>query len=340
MRRNPLDKLSVRPKDIQIKESIYISRTYLPPLATYNRYLQKIWKSHWLTNDGELMRELEDKLQQRLGVKHVVCVSNGTSAIAIALKALGITKEIYVSPYNFIATVEAPVWMGIKPRFVDLDEEHRGPALVTHVYGIPYIVDAKPVIYDASHAFTTMYKGKSILACGDVSIISFHAVKIFQTVEGGAVVTNNDEIAEKARWMRNHGYKTRHSFHGTGFNFKMSEFHAAMGLSSLPLVDKMRSRYDQIIDRYNRALGYKHQQVTYYPIWYESEDKALKAIAEFERNKIFVRRYFYPPLNQVFGGKRCPKAEDSMSRVVALPLYYELTNRQVEKIIKVARNTL
>ena len=183
MTKNSRDKLSVRPKDLKSK-SIYISRTYLPPLSQYNKYLKKIWESHWLTNDGELMRELEEKLQIRFGVKHVVCVSNGTSAIAIALKALGITKEIYVSPYNFIATVETPVWMGIKPRFVDLDEEYRGPALVTHVYGLPNIVSAKPVIYDASHSFTTIYKGKSILAYGDVSIISFHAVKIFQPVEG------------------------------------------------------------------------------------------------------------------------------------------------------------
>lgn len=339
MTRNSLDRLSVRPKDLKSR-NIFISRTLLPPLSHYVSYLKKIWESHWLTNDGELMRELEEKLQKRWGVKHVVCVSNGTSAIAIALKALGITKEIYVSPYNFIATVEAPVWMGLKPKFIDLDEKYPGPALVTHVYGMPNIVDARPVIYDASHAFTTKYQGRSILAYGDVSIISFHAVKIFQTVEGGAVVTNNDEIAEKARWMRNHGYKSRYSFYGTGFNFKMSEFHAAMGLCALPLVDKIRKRYDQIIYRYNQALRYNHKQVTYYPIWYRSESDALKAITEFERNKIFVRRYFYPPLNRVFGGKKCPKAEDSMSRVVALPLYYELKDHEVESIIKVAKNTL
>lgn len=321
-------------------KEIFISRTFLPPLTTYNKYLKKIWKSNWLTNDGVLMRELEEKLKKRFGVKNVVCVSNGTSAIAIALRALGINKEIYVSPDNFIATVEAPVWMGIKPKFVDLNEKYKNPALVTHIYGIPNIVDAKPVIYDASHAFTTMYKGKSILSYGDVSVISFHAVKIFQTVEGGAVVTNNDSIAEKARWMRNHGFKTRYSFFGCGFNFKMSEFHAAMGLAALPLVDRMRKRYDEIIERYNEELGYNHKGVIYYPIWYSSERKVLDAIVKFEKNNVFPRRYFYPPLNKVFGGKSCPVAEEKMGRVLCLPIYHELKNQEVERIIKITKETL
>ena len=319
--------------------SIYISKTHLPPLAEYNKYLRRIWKTHWLTNDGELVRELEEKLKKRFKVKNVVCVSNGTSAIMLALRAMGITEEIYVSPNNFIATVEAPVWMGIKVKFIDLDEIYKSPALVTHIYGIPNMVNTQPVIYDASHAFTVKYNGKSILAYGDASIISFHAVKIFQTVEGGAVVTNNDNIAKKVRWMRNHGFKTRYSFYGTGFNFKMSEFHAAMGLCSLDIVDKTHRRYDQIIKMYNKKLGYNHKGVTYYPIWYDSESKLLKAISEFEKNNIFPRRYFYPPLNKIFGGKKCPLAEDSMSRVLCLPLYYDLRDNEVELIIKIANKT-
>ncbi len=320
-------------------KAIYVSKTYMPPLAEYNKYLKKIWKSNILTNDGELVRELEAKLKKRFGVKNVVCVSNGTSAIMLALRAMGIKKEIYTSPYSFVATVEAPVWLGIRPKFVDLDEDYGSPALVTHVYGAPQIVSTRPVIYDASHAFTTIYEGKSILSYGDVSVISFHAVKIFQTVEGGAVVTNNDEIAERVRWMRNHGFKTRYSFHGTGINCKMSEFHAAMGLCALPMIDKMRRRYDQIIKVYNKHLGYNHKGVTYYPIWYDSEPKVLKAIKEFENHNIFPRRYFYPPLNQVFGGKKCPLAEDKMSRVLCLPLYYTLKEEEIQQIIKIANKT-
>lgn len=319
--------------------SIYISRTHLPPLVEYNKYLKRIWKTHWLTNHGELVRELEEKLEKRFKVKNVVCVSNGTSAIMLALRAMEIKEEIYVSPNNFIATVEAPVWMGIKVKFIDLDEVYKSPALVTHIYGIPNMVHTRPVIYDASHAFTVKYKGKSILAYGDASIISFHAVKIFQTVEGGAVVTNNDSIANKVRWMRNHGFKTRYSFYGTGFNFKMSEFHAAMGLCVLPMVDEIRRRYDQIIKIYNGELGYDHEGVTYYPIWYDSESKLLKAISEFEKNNIFPRRYFYPPLNRVFDGKKCPIAEDLMSRVLCLPLYYTLKEKEIQQIIEIVKKT-
>lgn len=318
---------------------IYVSRTNLPSLAEYNKYLKRIWKSNILSNDGELVRELEEKLKERFGVKNVVCVSNGTSAIMLTLKAMGIKDKFYASPNNFIATVSAPVWMGLEPEFVDFGEKFKSPALVTHLYGIPQIIDTKPVIYDASHAFTTMYKGKSILTYGDVSIISFHAVKIFQTGEGGAVVTKNNELAEKIRWMRNFGLKTRYSYYGAGINCKMSEFHAAMGLCSLPMVDKIRKRYDQIIKIYNMELGYDHQGVTYYPIWYQSEGKVLKAIKEFEKYNIYPRRYFYPPLNIVFGGKRCPIAEDHMSRVLCLPLYYTLKEKEIQQIIELVKKT-
>lgn len=319
---------------------IFISRTYLPPLKEYNKYLKRIWKSNWLTNNGELVQELEKKLEKRFGVKHVVCVANGTSALQIAVKALGWKGKFYVSPYNFAPTVTAPMWEGLTPEFVDLNEEFKGPAISTHIYGIPNIIKAKPVIYDASHAFAVQYKGKSILAYGDVSIISFSAVKIFQTVEGGAVVTNNDEIAEKARWMRNYGFKDRYSFNGVGINSKMSEFHAAMGLAVLPQVDRVVKRYAEIIDIYNKELGYSHQGVTYYPIWYSSEAKLTKAIKEFEKHGISPRRYFYPPLNKAFGGKPCPLAEDSMSRVLCLPLYYTLKKSEINAIIKIAKETL
>ena len=319
---------------------ISVSRTLLPKLSDYNKYLKRIWKSNWLTNDGELVRELEKRLEKYWGAKNVVCVDHGTSAIMLAIRAMEIEDYIYTSPFSFIATVEAPVWLGVKPRFVDTDENYGNPALVTHVYGIPNIIDNKRVVYDASHAFDVRHDGKYIVNYGDVSAISFHAVKMFQTVEGGAVVTNDDELAEKVRWMRNHGIKSRYTFSGVGINCKMSEFHAAMGLCALPLVSKIRKRFDEIIERYNSELGQDLRGVSYYPLWYSSEDKVLKALEYFERENIFARRYFYPPLNRVFGGKSCPKAEDSMSRVLCLPLYHDLTDEQVEKIIKIAKDTL
>ena len=318
---------------------ISISRTFLPPLETYTAYLKKIWKSHWLTNNGVFVQELEKKLAKRWGVKHVVCVANGTSALMIALKALGIKKTIYTSPLSFVATVSAPMWLGIKPVFVDEGETFPGPALVTHTYGYPHLVSARPVIYDASHAFGVKVNGKSLLSYGDVSIISFSAVKIFQTVEGGAVVTNNDAIARKARYMRNYGFDGRYTMLGEGMNAKMSEFHAAMGLCSLTLVDRALKRYTDIITQYNTALGYDHEDVTYYPIWYQTEKKLIHAIQIFEKHGIAVRRYFYPPLNKAFGGKSCPRLEHEMKTVLCLPLYAELTDTQVKKIIRVAKET-
>ena len=319
---------------------IYISRTLLPSIQEYRKYLKRIWKANWLTNNGQLVQELEEKLKEYWGVKNVVCVSSGTSAITVAMKAMEL-EEIHMSPNSFVATASAPDFINVKPIFYDVDEEPKGTALVTHLYGMPNVIDHKPVIYDASHAFTTKYKGESVLKQGDMSVISFNAVKIFQTVEGGAVVTENDELADRARWIRNHGVdpKDRYNVLGTGVNFKMSEFHAAMGLSVLPLVDKMRKRYDEIIEMYNEALGYDYEQLTYYPVYYDSYEDVDKAIKVFEENGVFPRRYFYPPLNKVFGGKSCPIAEDIMSRVLCIPLYYALTNREVKKVINLVKET-
>lgn len=321
-------------------KKIFVSRTRLPTLERYNYYLKKIWKSNWLTNNGELVQELEKKLEKRFGVKHVVCVSSGTAALMIALRALDI-EELYTTPCSFIATVSAPVWMGIKVHFVDNGKLCPSPALLTHTYGIPNLdALAKPVIYDASHAFAVKVNGKSILSYGNCSIISFHAVKIFQTIEGGAVVTNDDSIAEKARWMRNYGFKTHYSFQGTGVNFKMNEFEAAMGLCSLETVDDTIEKYAVLIQRYNKALGLSHKDVTYYPIWYKNVKTLMKAIPSFEKAGIYPRRYFYPPLNTVFGGASCPIAEDEMSRVLCLPLYYSLTQKDQDRIINIAKETL
>ena len=300
----------------------------------------RIWENNWLTNNGELVRELEEKLKKYWGVRNVVCVDHGTSAIMLALRAMNIQDYVFTSPFSFIATVSAPKWMGVEPIFVDLDEDYGEPALVTHVYGVPNIIDSSNVLYDASHAFSVKYKGKYIVNYGRASAISFHAVKIFQTIEGGAVVTNDDDLAEKVRWMRSYGFKTRYSFNGIGINCKMSEFHAAMGLCALPLVEKINKRYDEIIKKYNKAFNQYYKNVTYYPLWYESEQKLLKAIEHLEKEDIFARRYFYPPLNKVFNGKACPVAEDLMSRVLCLPLYYDLDDKTVDKIIRTVKKTL
>lgn len=289
-----------------------------------------------MTNNGIFVQELEKGIKEYLGVKNVVLVSNGTMATMIAIKVLEIKKEIYVSPYSYISTISVPMWMGIKPKFIDLDEEWKGPALVTHAYGIPNLVNVKPVIYDACHAFTN----KKLLKEGDISIVSFHATKIFQTIEGGAIITQDDKLAEKCRWMRNFGFNGSYKYFGVGINAKMSEFHAAMGLTRLPIIDKIKKRYDEIINMYNKAFGLDWKDVIYYPIFYSSEEQVLKAIKIFEKNHIYPRRYFYPSLNTIFGGKKCPVAEDKSSRVLCIPLYYELTKEDIKRVIKVTQSTL
>jgi len=324
---------------------INVSRPYLPPLREYNKYLKKIWKSHWLTNGGELVKKLEEKLKEYWGAKNVVCVNNGTSALMLAIKALDIKKEVYVSPFGFVTTAGVPVWMGIKPKFVDLDEEYGSPAIITHNYGIPSQRFADTVIYDASHAFTTKIGDYSIVNEGDISIVSFHAVKIFHTIEGGAIVTKSDKLADKIRWMRNHGYKTNYSFNGAGINCKMNEFQAAMGLCNLKTIDKVRQRYTEIINKYDEALCDDEEELasdyfTYYPFFFENERKLLKAISLLEKENIYPRRYFYPPLNTVFGGKKCPLAENLSKKVLCLPLYYELKDKEIDKIIKIVQAAL
>lgn len=320
-------------------KDLYISRTRLPSLAKYNKYLRKIWKSNWLTNNGELVQTLEKRLEKHLKVKNVVCVSSGTMALMLALKILG-WRKVYVSPYNFIATVAAPVWMGLDVKFMDIHEKQT-PAIITHLYGFPDLINKKPVIYDASHAFSTKIGSNSIMSYGDCSIISFHAVKTFQTIEGGALVTENDELADKARSMRNYGFVDHYTFDGVGINGKMNEFEAAMGLCSLDMVKSTMKRYQEIITKYNNAFEYIYPDyLTYYPLYYDSEEKLRDAIELFEENKIHVRRYFYPPLNKVFEGKQCYTAEDFSNRVLCIPLYYALTDEDVDRIIKVAKKTL
>lgn len=312
----------------------------MPNIRKYTHYLRELWKSRYLTNNGIYVQELEERLKKYWKVKNVVCVTSGTLATEIALKAMGITKKIYLSPYSYVSTVSVPLWMGIKPVFIDLYKKVKSPYLSTHVYGLPNLYDIHPILYDASHAFCTKVEGESIMKYGDCSVISFHATKIFQSVEGGAIVTQNDELAEKCRWMRNFGHNGEYEYHGVGINGKMSEFHAAMGLCSLDTIDETKRKYDYIIYRYNMGLGYSLKDVSYYPVFYPSENDVLRAMRIFNKNTIFPRRYFYPSLNTVFGDISCPAAEELSKTVLCLPLYFELTDKDIDRIIRITKETL
>jgi dTDP-4-amino-4,6-dideoxygalactose transaminase len=259
--------------------NINVTKSYLPPLEEYVGYLRGIWERGHLTNAGPLVVELEQRLKDYLGVKHCFYVNNGTIALQIAIKALKLEGEVLTTPFSYVATTSSLVWEGCSPVFVDIDPvtlcidpakleaaitPRTTAIMATHVYGNPCDVEAIAaiatrhglrVIYDAAHAFGVEYKDQSVLNYGDISTLSFHATKLFHTVEGGAIITNDDEVAHRISYMRNFGHNGPEAFWGVGVNGKSSEFHAAMGLCVLPQVDNLVRRRREISERYDRILA-------------------------------------------------------------------------------------
>jgi dTDP-4-amino-4,6-dideoxygalactose transaminase len=350
---------------------INVTKTYLPPLEDYIIYLKKIWDKGQVTNNGPLVHELEEKLKKYLGVKHLFLTSNGTIAIQIAIKAFGLTKEIITTPFSYVATTTSILWENCKPVFVDIDKNtlcinpklieqkitrNTEAILATHVYGIPCAVEEIEaiarkhkikVIYDAAHAFGTIYKNRPLASYGDISTLSFHATKIFHTIEGGAILTNDDELAKKINLYRSFGHLGDDYF-TIGINGKNSEFHAAMGLCLLDKVPEFIAKRKKLSEEYDQQLssaGLKKPtflnnttyNYSYYPILFNSEKSLLKAKTVLNNKGIFPRRYFYPSLNQLpyNKGENCPVSEDYAKRVICLPLYYELSSDDVAKISEI-----
>lgn len=356
---------------------INVTKAFLPPFEEYTTYLQGIWERVHLTNSGPLVLELEDKLRRKLGVKHLFFVNNGTIALQIAIKALSVKGEILTTPFSYVATTSSIAWEGCTPRFVDIDRsslcinpelleqsitEHTSAIVATHVYGNPCDVDSIeristnyniPVIYDAAHAFGVTYNGKSILEYGAISTLSFHATKLFHTVEGGAIVTNDDELAHKIAYMRNFGHNGPEAFWGVGVNGKNSEFHAAMGLAVLPYVENIIDRRRALSNLYNNLLvdsGIDRPEIrigtqynyAYYPIVLSSESVLLEVVEKLKSNSIIPRRYFYPSLNLLpyVELQNMPVSEDFSTRILCLPLYYELEFAEVELIANLIKSVL
>lgn len=351
-------------------QSIPVTKSFLPPIAEYIDYLNQIWDSHHLTNHGPLVFELEEKLKNFLGVKHLFFVSNGTIALQIAIKALDLHDQVITTPFSYVATTSSLVWEGCQPVFVDIDPHTLciDPGLIeaaitpkttailtTHVYGIPSDVETiqsiaqkhnLKVLYDAAHTFGGKYKGRSIVSYGDVSILSFHATKLFHTVEGGAIITDDDELAHRISYMRNFGHNGQEDFWGIGVNGKSSEFHAAMGLCNLTHIDEIVSArrrvfgwYDELIKSTNLTQPAKPEgteyNFAYYPVIFPSEDLLVKAKDLLNINQIYPRRYFYPCLNRLpyVNYVSAPVAENISPRVLCLPLYPDLEFESVTKIV-------
>lgn len=351
-----------------MKPSLQVTRCFLPPKEELFSLLSECWENAQLTNNGPLLTRLEASLSDYLGVRHSICVTNGTVAPEEALAALGLAGgEIITTPFSFVATLDAILLKNCTPVFADIDpgtlcidpekiEEKITPRtkaiLAVHVFGNLCDVDAIEriarkhklfVIYDAAHSFASFKDGASVFCYGDISTCSFHATKIFHTAEGGACFTNNDDIAQKLKNQRNFGLVDGMP-EGVGTNAKMSEIHAALGLCNLKYTGSIVERRKQttlLYDSHLPALGkpvYKFKEVknyAYYPVILKSEKQLLAVVAALNGKGIYPRRYFYPSLNTVpFLEKKqsCPVSEDISRRILCLPLSAETTKEQVLEV--------
>ena len=345
---------------------INVSKPFLPPQVEYEMALKDIWRRGWLTNNGPLVNELEMNLKERLDLNHLLYLSNGTVAIQLAIKGLDLAGEIITTPFSYVATTSSILWENCQPVFADIDantlnidplsiEASITPKtvaiLATHVFGNPCDVDAidkiakkhkLKVIYDGAHCFGTTYKGKSLYNYGDVCTTSFHATKIFHTIEGGAVIMQDAELTKKLARMRNFGHDGPERFDGIGINGKNSEFHALMGVINLRYMDEIMAKrkhqaalYDEkLINLAVQPLSIlpkTERNYAYYPVLFQSEAALLKAVNTLNLHWIYPRRYFYPALNKLdyIHNQNCPVCEDISPRILCLPLFHELTDEEI-----------
>jgi dTDP-4-amino-4,6-dideoxygalactose transaminase len=351
---------------------INVSRPFIPPLTEYQELLEGIWERGWLTNNGPLVNELELKLKEFLSVNHLLFLSNGTIALQIAIKALDLKGDIITTPFSYVATTSSIVWEGCSPVFVDIDPntlnidptkieeaitDNTSAILATHVFGNPCDIDRisaiaekhrLKVIYDGAHCFGTKYKDKSVFSYGDVTTTSFHATKLYHTIEGGAVFTNQADLLKRMAFMRNFGHNGPVEFAEVGINGKNSEVHAAMGLVNLNYVTTILEKRKQLCKRYDEkliGLRIAKQKInckddefnfSYYPIVFETKEQLLSTVELLNANWIYPRRYFYPSLNTISYTNRqsLSISESVSSRILCLPLYHTLTVEEIDFICR------
>jgi dTDP-4-amino-4,6-dideoxygalactose transaminase len=364
-------------------KTIYVTKPFLPPLDELIPYLEKIWDSRILANGGPLHQQLEQALCDYLGVEHVALFTNGTIALIIALQSLRVTGEVITTPYSFVATSHSLLWNGIKPIFVDIDpvtlnmDPARIEAAITprttaimpvHCYGHPCDVEAigriadtynLRVIYDAAHAFGVRDAGGSILRHGDLSVLSFHATKVFNTFEGGAIVCPDAKSKTRIDLLKNFGHDGETNVVAPGINGKMTEFTAAIGLLQLKYIDEQIEKRGRIDTAYRACLadvkgvkclrpaGETRQNYAYFPILIE-EDFPISRDAFNEvlkSHKIVGRRYFYPTISEfpMYRGlpsaqpEHLPIARAAAARVFCLPIYPDLEIEIVDEICTLIR---
>lgn len=362
---------------------IFVTQPYLPPLEEFLPYLAEIWGNKILTNSGPFHQQLEEALCEYLGVEHIALFTNGTIALVTALQSLRITGEVITTPYSFVATAHSLLWNGIKPVFVDIDRQtlnldpSRIEAAITpqttaimpvHVYGHPCDVDAIQriadrynlrVIYDAAHAFGVHCHDGSLLRHGDLSVLSFHATKVFNTFEGGAIVCPDAKTKQRIDHLKNFGFVDETTVVAPGINGKMSEINAAFGLLQLKHVDQAILRRQHISALYKNALrnvtgirlledaGETRPNHAYFPILVEPDYGLSRdnLYLKMRSENIYVRRYFYPLISEFPMYRSMPSAarenlsvaHDISSKVLCLPIYPALTDEDVDAVVRVIK---
>ena len=363
------------------QDIITVTSPLLPPLEEFKPYLEDIWRRKWLTNNGYYHKELENALCEYLGVPYISLFTNGTLPLICALQALRITGEVITTPYSFVATTHALWWNGIKPVFVDIDrrtgniDPEKIEAAITpkttaimpvHVYGQPCEMEriqeiantyGLKVIYDAAHAFGVEKEGKSLLAAGNMSTLSFHATKVYNTVEGGALVCHDAQTKQRIDYLKNFGFANETTVVAPGINGKMDELRAAYGLLSLKHVDEAIAKRKQVALRYREALrqargitffedrpGVKHNY-SYFPIFINEKEYGMSRDALYEKMKaagVYGRRYFYPLIStfSTYRGlesarpSNLPNAHKMAEEVICLPMHHGLSEEDVDRVLR------
>lgn len=363
-------------------DRIYVTQPSLPPLADFVKSLEKIWENKWVTNNGQFHKQLEKELSEYLGVKYISLFANGTLALVSALQVLRITGEVITTPYSFVATTHALHWNNIRPVFADIDpifcnlDPDRIEAAISpkttailpvHVYGNPCDVDriqeiadtyGLKVIYDACHAFGVKKNESSLLNFGDLSVLSFHGTKVFNTMEGGAIICHDEKTKKRIDYLKNFGFAGEVTVVQPGINAKMNEMQAALGLLQLKEIDKSIEKRKEIACLYRNNLqgikgltfmddidGVKHNY-PYFPIFIDKNQYGKTRddlYEELKEHNIFGRRYFYPLISHfpIYRGldsarsSNLPVAEEIADQVICLPIYPDLNGEQVQEICNI-----
>lgn len=360
--------------------SVEVTKPFLPPVEEFNEYVSGIFQRDFLTNEGPLVKELEKKLSgyfafqpfpgDEIQKPFVSYVTNGTIALQLAIKALGIKEgsEIITTPFTYVATLNSIIWEHCVPVFADIEEDFltMDPAdaerkitdrtfalMPVHVFGnacdVGRLGDIASrhklkLIYDAAHTFGSFYKGRPLVSYGDISTISFHATKLFHTIEGGACITSSADVFNKVDLLKRFGHN-KDTYTYAGINGKQDEFNAAMGLCNLNYTERILASRRSQSEKYDELLGNSlgrpvvrnsgESNRSYYPVIFKSESALLEAMQKLAENDIHARRYFYPSLNTLPFLKEksaCPISEDISRRILCLPLYYNLTEKEIERI--------